>query len=334
MKRIFFLLLLSIMLMSACHSSRDLDVDVSDVSIKNVDIKRYGKAIFNLDPASLTVEDIKPLHKEYPFFVDADIDSTEVLALRAFLNDPVNQELNQAVQEKYSDVSSLETQLEDMYRHFRYYFPGFRQPRVYTYISSMNFERPVLYLDTVLVVGLDMFLGRDQELYDMAGIPRYMSRWFVLERIVPEICHTMIADKVQQKQDPSLLDYMVEQGKILYLVHAMMPEVEKKFIIRYTDAQLEWMKEYEIFVWGLIVEEQLLFSKERPKIKNFIDDGPFTSTISREAPPRIAEWLGWQMVAKYMDENKEVTMRDLLQETNSMKILKKSKYKPAQKANN
>jgi hypothetical protein len=320
------------LLLSACNPSRDLNVDVSDVGIKSVDIKRYGKAIFELDPASLTMEDIKPLHMEYPFFVDADIDTTEVMALRGFLNDPVNQELSQAVQEKFSDVSSLEGQLEDMFRHFKYYFPAFRQPRVYTYISSMNFERPVLYADTVLVVGLDMYLGRDQEMYDMAGIPRYMSRWFVRERIVPEICHTMIAGKVQQKQDPSLLDYMVEQGKILYLMDAIMPDVEKKYKIRYTDAQLEWMKEYEIFVWGLIVEEQLLFSKERPKIKNFIDDGPFTSTISREAPPRIAEWLGWQMVTKYMNENKEVTMRDLLQETNSMKVLKKSKYKPAQKA--
>ncbi|MGM0611957.1 MAG: hypothetical protein ACQESM_00450, partial [Bacteroidota bacterium] len=180
--------------------------------------------------------------------------------------------------------------------------------------------------------GLDMYLGTEVEFYDRVGVPKYKSRWFVPERIVPDVCQKIVKTNIQPPEDPTLLDLMVEKGKLLYLMEALMPDKETKYIIRYTDKQLEWINEYEVFVWGLIVDEELLFSKDRPKIKNFVDDGPFTSTISKDAPPRIAEWLGWKMIKKYMDENPDVTMRDILQERNSQKILKRSNYKPAQKA--
>ncbi|MCF8218419.1 MAG: hypothetical protein K9I29_02835 [Bacteroidales bacterium] len=319
------------LLLFACNPSRNLKVDVSDIDV-NVTIKRYGQAIFEMSDENMTKDQIADLHKDYPFFIDQDISSADANALKEFVRDPVNQDLYESVSDQYSDLQPLERELENMFKHMKYYFPDFNLPEIYTYISSLNYKKPVIHQENNLVIGLDMYLGTEVEFYDRVGVPKYKSRWFVPERIVPDVCQTLIKPNIQPQEDPTLLDLMVEKGKLLYLMEALMPDKEKKFLIRYTDKQMEWIKEYEVYVWGLIVDEELLFSKDRPKIKNFVDDGPFTSTISKEAPPRIAEWLGWRMIKKYMDENPDVTMRDLLQEGNSQKILKKSKYKPAQKA--
>ncbi|MCF8331824.1 MAG: hypothetical protein K9H84_05175 [Bacteroidales bacterium] len=325
------ILVFIIIFLSGCQSSRDLGVDVSDINV-DFEIKRYGQAIFNLDYESLDRERLKSMHSDFSFFINQNPDSNDVVALQQYLQDPVNRELYKELEEKYSDLSKLEAEFDLMFRHLKYYFPSFKVPDVYTYVSSLNFKQPVLYPDSLLIVGLDMYLGKDMKYYDRAGIPKYLSRWFVEERIVPESCEAIISKRIRRKEDPSLLDYIVEQGKFYYLMNAMMPDKEKNIIIRYTDSQMEWIQENEIFVWGLIVEKELLFTKDRPKIKSFIDDGPFTSSISRKAPPRIADWIGWQMVEKYMDNNKEISMMDLLQQDNSMEILKKSNYKPAQKS--
>lgn len=327
--KVFYLLLL--LAVVSCDRSRNLEIDTSDINV-NIEIRRYGEALFSRDPDRLDIEQIQEWHKDYPFFVDAGVDSSDLRALVDYLQDPVNKDLYKSVADTYDTIQDLEAELSDYFRHLKYYFPNYQVPTVYTYISSLNIEQPVLYVDTVLAVGLDMYLGRGTKYYDMAGIPKYMSKWFVSERIVPDVCDAMLSEQIVKHKDPSLLDYMVESGKLYFLMDALMPWKEDNVKIRYTKEQLSWIEEHEIFVWGLILEEELLFSRERSKIKSFIDEGPFTSTISKKAPPRIAHWLGWQMVRAYMDKNQEVHISKLLNETDSRKILKQSGYKPAQKA--
>ena len=57
-------------------------------------------------------------------------------------------------------------------------------------------------------------------------------------------------------------------------------------------------------------------------------DGPFTSALSKESAPRIGYWTGWQIIKQYMDHNPEVTVEQLMKETDAQKILTKAKYKP------
>ena len=57
-------------------------------------------------------------------------------------------------------------------------------------------------------------------------------------------------------------------------------------------------------------------------------EGPFTAAFSKESAPRIGYWIGWQIVRQYMKNNPEVTLQDLINETDSQLLLSKSKYKP------
>ena len=63
-------------------------------------------------------------------------------------------------------------------------------------------------------------------------------------------------------------------------------------------------------------------------VSEFTSDGPFTRAISKDCPPRIAMWLGKQIVKSYMDHNDNVSLEDLMNEKDVQKILQKSKYKP------
>ena len=61
----------------------------------------------------------------------------------------------------------------------------------------------------------------------------------------------------------------------------------------------------------------------------FINEAPFSKfylEIDNESPGRVGQWLGWQIVRSYM-ENNDVSLDQLLV-TDAKTIFEKSKYKP------
>ena len=50
--------------------------------------------------------------------------------------------------------------------------------------------------------------------------------------------------------------------------------------------------------------------------------------MTQESPSRIAYFIGYNIVEKYMKNNKDVSINELMFEENFMKILTQSKYKP------
>jgi uncharacterized protein YjaZ len=63
-------------------------------------------------------------------------------------------------------------------------------------------------------------------------------------------------------------------------------------------------------------------------INSYLNDGPFTAEISQESPGRLGLWVGWRIVDSYMTHNKDVTLIELMGESDAQKILEQSYYKP------
>ena len=107
-----------------------------------------------------------------------------------------------------------------------------------------------------------------------------------------------------------------------------MPSVQDSILMGYTTAQMNYLDKYENKLWGFFVKDNKLYDNNMKLISEFTSDGPFTRAISKECPPRVAMWLGKQIVASYMENNEKVTFQELMKENDAQKILSKSKYKP------
>ena len=124
---------------------------------------------------------------------------------------------------------------------------------------------------------------------------------------------------------------MIYNGKILYFLDQVLPtNTPDSLKIGYTAKQLEWIKNYEGNIWGLLLQNELLFQTDMQKIQPFLSDGPFTSGIGnkKESAPKLGYSIGWQIVKKYMEENPKITLQQLMAETDAQKILTQAKYKP------
>jgi hypothetical protein len=71
-----------------------------------------------------------------------------------------------------------------------------------------------------------------------------------------------------------------------------------------------------------------LYSSDWQQITHFIGDGPSTQGMPEGAPGKIANFVGWQIIKKYMDEHKEMTLQQLMESKEVTEIFKASKYRP------
>lgn len=310
-----------------CTNKRD-KADVSGVQIDSIKIKRYGKDLFAVDPGNVG-NGLNALYDDYSFFLGEDYrDTLNIIRIRNYIIDPLLKQLFYATMEKYPDLTDVEIHLTEAFRHIKYYFPETTVPDVYTYISGIDVMQPVIFFDSVMIIGLDCYLGKDFEEYKNAGIPVYRASRMEEEYIVPD-CIKAWASYHYLPEHPGnqLLDQIIAEGKILYLLDILLPEVPDHIKIGFSQEQIQWCEDNEPNLWAFLLENEMLFSSDLQKTQKLLQDGPFTSFFSKESPARTGIWMGWQIVRSYMDKN-DITPEQLMEIGDARDILSGSGYKP------
>lgn len=131
-------------------------------------------------------------------------------------------------------------------------------------------------------------------------------------------------------RDRSLLGLMVYFGKDLYMKDLFLPDATDAAKIGYTQQEIDWAKVNEEEMWRYFVERNLLYNTDPKLYDRFIGPAPFSKfylELDNESPGRLGRWLGWQIVRAYMENNKDVTLQELLQ-MDAKTIFENSKYKP------
>ena len=296
--------------------------------IEPVKIADYGQALFALDPLNMKAG-LDSLSGKFRFFIGDDLDTLKVIQIREFIMDPFNRELAGKCREVYPDLVFLENDLTKTFGNIKIHYPAFRVPEVYTYVSGLLYESPVEYIDSVMIIGLDMFLGWDYTQYRAAGIPVYLTRRMEPRNIIPEcsrqIAFSMVPENIQPK---TLLDFMIFHGKILYAMDLFMPGTADSLKIGYTNNQMKWCSENEAEIWRLFIDQEMLYRSDAFLNSRFIQDGPFTAGLPEGSPAMLGRWIGWQIVRSFMKKNSGADLNQLFKLVDSQQILSESGYKP------
>jgi hypothetical protein len=313
-------------MLASCGGNQE-SVNKSDDSM----IHRYEVALFSMDMEDFKtgLEQIAP---EYRIFLgDNYLEPPALDQLRAFVMDQQNQDIYQEVIKQYPQLSWLSPALSEGYARSSHALKFFIIPDTYTYISGFDFQYPIKYADSVMIIALDMYLGQDYEMYKKLGIPLYISQRLTREHILPDCMKEIALTRIPEKQGTySLLEAMIEQGKVLYFTDVTLPDVADRLKIGFSENQLQWCSSNESNLWQFMVENELLYSSDAKAMSMFMVDGPFTSSFSPDSPARTGAWMGWKIVRTYM-KNNNVTIEQLLGNGNAREILEKSGYKPPRK---
>jgi len=332
MKNVVFYLSL-ILLLASC-TQNPLKINVSNVSV-DLKIKHLDVDLLKLkqDQMQAAIPTLKSSYGEffdiftYRMIAIGGIEQPDFHELvYSFVSDSLIRKLELNVAQKV-DTIQLREELETAFKHYKYYFPTKEIPVVYTCISGFN--QSVVISEKLIGVSLDKYMGTDSPFYEQLGLPVYKRKNMHPTKILPDMMQAWSdAEWPKAEKDNSLLSHMIQQGKVMYFMDAMLPDLNDTLKIGFSQKQLEFCRKTEAKMWTYMAEHKMLFTTDRMSIKRFIDDGPYTPTFSEESPARTGVWLGWQIIRSYMKQNKDVKLADLMNNTNYQSILNQSGYQP------
>ncbi len=304
----------------ACSSKDDkLEKEISEISV-TYDVVRFENIFHHASPV-----DLPKLKKQYPaFFPTRYHDSIWVNRM----NDTLQQQMTAEVNKVFSDDRKIKQSLTSLFQHIKYYFPSFKTPTVYTVLSDVDYESKVIALDSILVIGIDNYLGADHEYYQ--GLSLYISQTMSPEQLPVDVASAYSKKYISRPASNAFLDKIIYYGKELYLKDMWLPNATDAQKIGYTLEQMQWVKDNETEMWRYFVEKELLFSTDPKLDTRFIKPAPFSKfylEIDNETPGRVGRYLGWQIVRKFMERNPEIQPKQLAL-LNAKQIFEKSKYKP------
>lgn len=247
-------------------------------------------------------------------------------ALSQLATSPELARLKRQTDTAFGDSATLRKNLGELMRRVRYYFPDFKVPRAYTYVSGFQ-GKDIYVSDSLLVLSLDWFAGPRASY--RPDLPHYMLRRYTPSHLLPTLATTM-ASKYNQHEltANTTLDAMVNSGKALYFTSQVLPCTPDSLIMGYTAKEMAGVEANEGKVWGHFLEKNLLFATTPFLIQKYVSERPNVPEIDRTAPGRIGQWVGLQIVRKYMAEHPSVTLPQLMAEKNAQKLLNDSHYRP------
>ncbi len=337
MMRVLFSLLFFITL-AGCKS-RNIP-NVSNI-IVDLEVQRFDKDLFAIDTNH--VDTMLPLlSRKYPRFLQDFVynimalphhpDSLQVVDdnIASFIRS--YRSMKDTSDKVFASFDLVLAEVKRGMQFVKYYFPDYKLPtKLITFIGPLNSYGNVVTSDA-LAVGLQMYMGKNYSYYGTLAFqemyPGYISRRFSKEYI-PVNCIKSVVDDLYPDNSvgQNLIGQMVESGKRLYILDQLMPETADTLKTGYSKLQLEGCYENERTIWSYFVKDDLLFSNDPSTTRDYMNDAPMTQAFGKESPGAIGQFVGWQIVKKWMEKHDKTTLKMLMQ-TSSKTIFEEAKYKP------
>lgn len=324
MKYLVYLFLVFI-LFTSCTSQSEKEIDVSHITI-DVTFEQLEQKLFSAKSTGEIksfLEENKLVAEYFIPFPEGTPDSVKVIKLFQLTQNEGLQNLYQNSKQQFGDLSTLRNQFQRAFQHIKYYYPEFKVPKIQTIVTG--FGRDLLVTDSVIVIGLDYFIGDKASFRPDA--PAYILRTFQPDYIVPKVILLMSQQYNQvNPQDKSLLSDMIYYGKSYEFTSYVLPQVHDSVLLEYTSEQLIQSDENREVIWGHFIEKKLLYETSYFTKTRYVDPRPYTAEIGSKAPGAIGRWLGWEIVKAYMREQ-QPTLQQLMKTDNAQTIFVQSKYK-------
>lgn len=329
--RSLFTLILNFSLFSCTGQNKNVPAPVT--SAEPMHINRFDKDVYRLiETGDTTLQ--AGLNNQYPQMLDIlgkgvlNMQSPTLPGffekLRNFYSEPTLKGLYGDAVRQFDNVTDIEQALGNGFAWMKSCFPSLSTPTTYMHISGFN--QNVLVGDNLLSISIDKYLGENYPLYQEFFYD-YQRRKMVPELIVPDyLAGWLMSEFPFAGKENVLLDRMIHEGKIKYLIHQAMPDVTPEKLLGYTEKDYNWCKENEPIIWKAIIERKHLYTPDQITTLKYFEEIPSTF-LSMDAPGNLGIYIGWQIIDKYMKET-NTSPEALMQNNNSQEILTASKYKP------
>ena len=285
-------------------------------------LHRFEKMFYD---TSIPLDSIK---KKYPFFLSKTTGDSIWEAKRI---NPLEIHIFSSINRIFKDDDYLIQSIAPVIEKVKELKPHIRITDIYTINSDFDFDYRIIINDTLILIGLDNYLGSDNVLYK--EFPNYLSKRFDKKYLSADISEAFAKLIVPQlKGDETFAEKLVYYGKIEWIKLFLSNDKDESNILRYDKEEINWCKENEFIIWNYFVQNDLLFSKSSSLDYRFLNPSPFSKfylgEFDNKTPGEIGKWIGLRIVEKYTKSNSSMPIQKIIDQTDLIEIFNHSKYKP------
>ena len=323
----FLLLLATVFSCTSCTGKKIYGEENPDLYIKRFDVDFYqylqGEAHENvLDEYS----DFLQVYGGNVLNVGTPDQPDFYEKLRAYFSNLAIWDLYQTQQQAFSDVALYSAELSKGLDGFLNAFPSIPKPKVYMHVSG--WEQKIVVTDSILSLSADFYLGSDYPYYQNFFYD-YQRKLMNPDRIVPDyLMGFMIANLPFEGREDVLLDRMLYEGKLAYMLSCFLPDRRDWEYVAYSSSEYDWCESNQAQIWKTLLENQHLFAPDLKITSQYLKEAPHTAFLPEQSPGRVGVWIGYRIISAYMDRNSGLSFSELMAKTDYQEILKESKYKP------
>lgn len=250
-----------------------------------------------------------------------------------FQNPSLKNFYKQSQEPDFYGGNQLKIDLTKAFQEIHLQFPRKKIPKIRTVFSGFGgvgsaFSIQHLYMsDTLIVVGLDFFMGK-KGLYRPPNVYDYQMRRLEPKALVGQIILQYSAFfNLQNSNDHTLLSDMIWYGKGFVFTKKILPSLPDSLLFGYTNQELRETQAFQSEVWEHFIDNSLLFKKEEYLKAKYIGERPKTAEIGPACPGSIGRWLGWRIVDLYSKQNSKINLPTLMANKEANKIFLASGYR-------
>ena len=236
-------------------------------------------------------------------------------------------ELFSEINKTFGDFFDQKKTIKSIYQHIKYYFPQFTPPKVVTLTSDVDYSSRVIYADSLLLIGVDNYLGSKHRFY--SDMEAYIAQELDKKYLPVDVALSFAEAIIPSSRNTTFLDAMIHEGKVLYLAHKFLPTVSEEDLLKYTSEKYQWTEENEAQIWRYFIENQLLYSTDRKILTRFIDMAPFSKfylELDNQSPGGVGRYIGLRIVTQYMEKHPDALQKLGIIPTEE--LFKEANYKP------
>ena len=331
--RPYLLLLFTILTLAACGPKKPKEAELPKIQLDFIRFDRLfaeAKSVADMDSLlkknpEITVGYFHCVPEKIPFL------AKDLFAL--FQNPALKSFYKQSQEPEFYGGDLLEKELNAAFQKIHDQFPQTKVPKIRTVFSGFGglgseFSVQHLYVtDTLIVVGLDFFMGKKGK-YSPPNVYEYQMRRLEPKALVGQIILQYSAFFNQQNgEDHTLLSDMIWYGKGYVFTKKILPALPDSLLFGYTAKELAETEAFQSEVWEHFIDNSLLFKKEEYVKAKYVGERPKTPEIGPACPGSIGRWLGWRIVDLYTKQDSKISLPKLMANKEANKIFLASGYR-------
>ncbi len=189
--------------------------------------------------------------------------------------------------------------------------------------------RPMVRMDSILLIALNHYLGADFEGY--SNWEAYRRAQKTPDQLPYDLAAVIVATQYpfdSAGKTPTLLDWMLYEGALAEARMRLVPDATAACALGFTQEQYEFLENNSGQMWQEMAARRMLYDTDPTLIDRMIASAPASPLLGGKAPGRTGRYIGYAIVRAYLRKHPDTSLRQLLNPSfyTSQKTLIESGY--------